>query len=123
VKVLTKWQAEKKVCWYHWEVVDAACCDCVGRRDGPAIDLSLGVAHSQRSRSFYKAAPDGAEVGDVLPVTEDEWVQLAAAINPKPQEATTQIASETTPQAGEIELQTKLKTPSFAERLERIFRR
>src|SRR6476660_5765377 len=29
VRVLTKYQAEKKICWYHWEVLDAACCDCV----------------------------------------------------------------------------------------------
>ena len=24
VKLLTKYQAEKEICWYHWEVVDAA---------------------------------------------------------------------------------------------------
>jgi hypothetical protein len=27
VKVLTKYEAKHEICWYHWEVVDAACCD------------------------------------------------------------------------------------------------
>jgi hypothetical protein len=95
----------------------------VGRRDGPAIDLSLGIAQSETSHSYYKAAPDGADVGDVLPVTEDEWVQLAAALNPKTREATTQIASEAKPDEGRLELHTQSKAPSLAERLERILRK
>src|SRR5436190_11387628 len=46
VRVLTKYQAEKKICWYHWEVVDAASCDCVSKngQTGPAGKTSVAQA-------------------------------------------------------------------------------
>lgn len=130
VKVLTKWQVEKKVCWYHWEVVDASCCDCVGQNGGRAADCGLGIAQSVASRTFYKAAPDGAALGDVLTVTDDEWVRLSVAMAPT-QDAGTQIASKESSQAGAVatnlpreaaESQAKPVAPSIAERLERIFK-
>jgi hypothetical protein len=130
--VLTKWQAEKIVCSYHWEVIDVACCDCVSKRGEPAIDLSLGISQSHISRSFYKAAPDGVEVGDVLPVTEDEWAQLATALAPESQQPAAQIAAgeraigktvrETT-QDSANGLPSKPAPPSIAERIERMLRR
>ena len=132
VKVLTKWQAEKKICWYHWEVIDVACCDCVSKRGEPAIDLSLGIAQSQISGSFYKPAPDEANLGDVMPVTEDEWTQLAAAMTPEPQQPAVQVAADgrennraagATPEGDATELQPKPPAPSIAERLERMLRK
>ena len=55
VKVLTKYQAEKKICWYHWEVVDAACCDCVSK-DG------RNAAECSQSR-YLQTGPGGRRVG------------------------------------------------------------
>jgi hypothetical protein len=64
VKVLTKYQAEKEICSYHWEVVDGCNCCC----QGPC-------------HCVYKAAPPEANVGDVLEVTPDEQVQLASYVS------------------------------------------
>jgi hypothetical protein len=130
VKVLTKWQAEKRICWYNWEVVDASCCDCVGQTGNAAPD-NLGIAQSPRSHSFFKPAPDDARIGDQLPVSEEEWIKLAAAMTPDPQEAATQLAAETPtteateakPDGNPIQLQSSLKKPSFAERVEHLFRK
>jgi hypothetical protein len=82
VRVLTKYQAEKEICWYHWEVVDAACCDCVGKNSAtvPAGQPGNGLASDKRC--LYKPAPENAELGDVLPVHEEEWVQLVAVLTP-----------------------------------------
>jgi hypothetical protein len=66
VKVLTKYQAEREVCSYHWEVVDAATCGCVAQ-NGEAVDKS----------SVYKPAPPDAEVGEILAVSDVEWEELS----------------------------------------------
>ena len=68
VKVLTKYQAEKEICWYHWEVVDAACCGCVAEN---AVDAA-GYGDGPQSLEFYKPAPPQAQLGDVLPLSSDE---------------------------------------------------
>src|SRR4029077_3170046 len=65
VRVLTKYQAEKKICWYHWEVVDAACCDCVSQ-SGPAGATEKSVV-KHAGRIIYKSAPENAQLGEVLP--------------------------------------------------------
>jgi hypothetical protein len=67
VKVLTKYQAEKEICSYHWEVVDACGCCC----PGPC-------------HCVYKPAPPEAQVGDVLPLGDDEQVQLASYVSARP---------------------------------------
>ncbi len=80
VKVLTKYQAEKKICWYHWEVVDAASCDCTAQENPAAGDT--GIVQSATSGVIYKAAPEDANVGDSLPVSPAEWEKLATYMHP-----------------------------------------
>ena len=64
VKVLTKYQAEKKIPWYHWEVVDGCNCCCPGG-----------------CHCVYKEAPAEAQVGDVLELTDDEQLQVASYLS------------------------------------------
>lgn len=80
VKVLTKYQAEKKICWYHWEVVDAASCDCTSFQNSAASEM--GIVQSPISRDYYKAAPEDSKVGDSLAVSPEEWVKLATYLQP-----------------------------------------
>ena len=61
VRVLTKFQAEKEIPFYHWEVVDGCDCCC----PGPC-------------RCVYKPAPAEAQVGDVLALSPDEQVQVTS---------------------------------------------
>jgi hypothetical protein len=127
VHVLTKYQAEKKICWYHWEVVDAACCDCVSQ-SGPAGATEKNAA-KHVGRTIYKSAPENAQLGEVLPVSDEEWVKLAAVLSPDPTEvaasnvgdATTKSSDNasgeaTSPDAGS-------KSPSLAERLQRMLKK
>ena len=92
VKVLTKWQAEKTICWYHWEVVDRSCCDCASQIGDADVSESLGIVQSPTSRTFYKPAPEDANLGDVAQVTEDEWVKLSAELTPHPRETMSNVA-------------------------------
>src|SRR5215213_8645845 len=84
VRVLTKYQAEKKICWYHWEVVDASCCDCLNPSGPSATNEKQATNHA--GRTIYKSAPENAEFGELLPVSEEEWVKLAAVLSPDPTE-------------------------------------
>jgi hypothetical protein len=123
VHVLTKYQAEKKICWYHWEVVDAACCDCVSQSE-PVGTLEKSAA-KHAGRSIYKLAPDNTQLGDVLPVTDEEWVRLAAVLSPDPTEI---VAGETSSvpsdkaneEAGPADAGSK--SPSVAERLQKMLK-
>jgi hypothetical protein len=63
VKVLTKYQAEKKICSYHWEVVDVG--DCAGGPNGGCDCV-------------YKLAPMKAQVGEGMPLSGEEKLQLAS---------------------------------------------
>jgi hypothetical protein len=130
VKVLTKYQAEKKICWYHWKVVDAACCDYVGV-DGEA-NSGVGIAHSSGSRSFYKPAPENAQLGDVLPVTDEDWVRLAAVLPPEPSNTTGPVAIDSAAHVGDADTRlnataapprTEVESTSIAGRLERFFKK
>jgi hypothetical protein len=69
--VLTKYQAEQEICWYHWEVVDA-CESCEESADNSSSEASLQFPH------VYKSAPADALPGEVLPITEEERATLAA---------------------------------------------
>ena len=75
MKVLTKYQAEKEICWYHWEVVDACGCGC-GCGDGCGEGVDCGADCG----CVYKEAPADAPIGDVVELTEEERVQLASRI-------------------------------------------
>jgi hypothetical protein len=77
VKVLTKYQLSKKICWYHWEVVDVSCCDCVGGE--AAVNSGVGIVESPTSHTYYKAAPENASIGDAFPLSDQERAQLAVA--------------------------------------------
>lgn len=69
VKVLTKFEAEKEISFYHWEVVEADGCCCA----------SAGVdGNNPACRCVYKPAPPEAELGDVFAVTADERGELVA---------------------------------------------
>jgi hypothetical protein len=72
VKVLTKYEAVKEICWYHWEVVDAASCGCDDY--GAAC---TGVGGDLVAGGIYKSAPADAELGAVIPLSESERQQLA----------------------------------------------
>ncbi len=122
VRVLTKYQAEKKICWYHWEVVDAACCDCVGTA-GPSENHAVHVG-----RSIYKSAPDNVRLGEVLPVSNEEWVKLAAVLSPDPSELAAGSDRETTSNMGDkrsdaISPDSGTKASSVAERFGRLLKK
>ena len=72
VKVLTKFAAEKEICSYHWEVVDAGCCSCPAGGCGRTCEPNCPCV--------YKPAPPDVELGDVLAVTPVERAQLVIAI-------------------------------------------
>jgi hypothetical protein len=68
---------EKTICWYHWEVVDASCCDCVSQL-GQTGDGSIVV--SPATQIIFKAAPSEVAVGDVLDVSDEESSKLATML-------------------------------------------
>jgi hypothetical protein len=119
VKVLTKYQAEREVDSYHWEVVDASCCDCVTQDGRPA-----------EANAIYKPAPAEAQLGDVLAVSEADWAELAPILRPTEVPAASVAASEATTQPS-ASSNNPSATPagaasekiSIAERLQRIFRK
>jgi hypothetical protein len=115
VKVLTKYQAEKKICWFHWEVVDATCCECAG--DEGAASSGIGIAEEHGSRLFFKPAPENAQIGDMLPVSDEDLVKLAAVLPPDPREATEQVAVDAAAP------KTDAESASIAGRLEQIFKK
>jgi hypothetical protein len=117
VRVLTKYQAEKKICWYHWEVVDAACCDAVNQSE-PAGAMEKKSA-KQVGRTIYKSAPENAQLGEVLPVTNEEWVKLAAVLSPDPTEVgPSAVADNAANQGDKANIET-----SVAERLQRMLQK
>src|SRR4029078_9189808 len=91
IHVLTKYQAEKKICWYHWEVVDAACFNCVSQDASSATEKN-GADHAGRVSD--KSAAADAQLGEVLPVSDEEWVKLAAVLSPDPTEVARGTASD-----------------------------
>jgi hypothetical protein len=127
VRVLTKYQAEKKICWYHWEVVDAGCCDCVSP-SGPAGAEEKNTK-KQAKRTIYKAAPENAQLGAVLPVSEEEWVKLAAVLSPDPTEVAAGATADTAAKSGNESLEDAApvvggtKSSSVAERLQRMLKK
>jgi hypothetical protein len=127
VRVLTKYQAEKKICWYHWEVVDAACCNCVipGGTAGP----SEKHASTHAGRTIYKSAPENAQLGEVLAVSDEEWVKLAAVLSPDPSEVGGSTVLEKALKSGGENTgeatppQSGTKASSVAERIQRMLKK
>jgi hypothetical protein len=126
VKVLTKYQAEREIGWYHWEVVDAACCDAVSKNGSAPASGNGTVAKSAGARAFYKPAPSDAALGDVLAVSDEEWVKLAPVLIPEGTDQPGQVAtiSPAAPTAAQDPSQSAPpRTPSLAERFDRLFRK
>ena len=90
---MTKYQAEKKIPWYHWEVVDAACCDCPEPSEKDAKPEKKSV--KQAGRAIYKAAPADAQVGDTLALTDEECVSLASVLTADSAEQESGAVAET----------------------------
>jgi hypothetical protein len=116
IKLLTKYQAEKELSSYHWEVVDGSCCDCVSQSGTTTKDGAI-----------YKAAPTDATIGDTLAVTDEEWQQLSPQLMPAPDITPVQDAEQPavvvaapTPTAP---VEPEQKEISIAERLQGVFRR
>ena len=102
VKKLTKFEAQREICWYHWVVVDSCCCGCgCGDESGCGDDCGC----------VCKEAPESAQIGDVLELSADEQKQIASRIK-----ATTDSGSLVLSSAGgqtNNNTQTK-KQPSMA---------
>jgi hypothetical protein len=119
VRLLTKYQAEKELASYHWEVVDGACCDCVSQT---GTTMNDGI--------IYKVAPADASLGDVLAVSDEEWQQISPQLTPAPavtpvQDITPmQVAEQEAPEVAPAEpsLPERNET-SIAERIRGVFRR
>jgi hypothetical protein len=110
IKLLTKYQAEREIYSYRWEVVDAACCD--------------GATHSAatpQNPCVYKPAPVDAEIGDVLALSDAEWAELAPVLTPQRTVNATQVAEHTPP--APTTLGPPPEKTSVVERLERLLRR
>lgn len=83
VKLLTKYQAEKKICWYHWEVVDG--CNCCGP-DGCGPACGCGESAESKCPRIYKAAPAEAQIGDYFELTQADRAELATFVSNDGQE-------------------------------------
>jgi hypothetical protein len=83
VKVLTKYQAEKKISWYHWEVVGGCSCCPNGGCGG-----NCGCAESADAKCpcIYKAAPADAEIGQTIELSAADRVELTGYISTDDQE-------------------------------------
>lgn len=92
IHVLTKYQAEKKIPWYHWEVVDAACCDCPESSDKAAKPEKKPA--KQAGRAIYKPAPAAAQLGDTLALTDEECLSLTSVLAAESAEWESGAASE-----------------------------
>lgn len=125
IKVLTKYQAEKKICWYHWEVVDASCCDCAVT--GSDLDDGSGIVQSPATRALYKPAPANAQVGDTLTISNEDWVKLAAVLTPDPlagNECASASGEKDGSEKSDLDIASLRETASsIAERVEHTFKK
>lgn len=94
VKKLVKYEAEREVCWYHWEVVDACRCGC-GCGDGCVPDGEPGCGCG----CVYKPAPADAKIGTSLGLSDEEQAQLATWKASRGQQNAVQPASAVTTSA------------------------
>lgn len=85
VKVLTKYEAEKEISWYHWEVVDA--CEYYEGEEAaeePADETAANGPNPSAASivaQIYKPAPAESQIGDVLPVSDSERAQLTSFLS------------------------------------------
>jgi hypothetical protein len=108
IRLLTKYQAEKELPSYHWEVVDASCCDS---QNGTTMN----------DGGIYKAAPPDAQLGDVIALTDEEWRQLSPQLMAAQSVTPPQVPNQQNPAIAPME--PEQKEVSIAERFQRVFRR
>jgi hypothetical protein len=77
VKVLTKYQAEKKICWYHWEVVDGYNCN---GPDGCGPACGCEESADNKCPCVYKAAPADAQIGQQIELSPSDRAELVSYI-------------------------------------------
>jgi hypothetical protein len=131
VKVLTKYEAEKEIRWYHWEVVDAA---EWYEEELPAEETAEETAADGANPStnpvvdqIYKPAPTEAHVGDVLPLSDRERAQLTSFLSNDVGQALPVSAEAELPQDTQPDLlpaaETESAKPSLMKRLGGFFRK
>jgi hypothetical protein len=124
IKLLTKYQAEKEICWYRWEVVDA-CAEAESEVDEAAA--TVGAAGMLQHPLVYKPAPADAQPGDVLPVLEEERMALAAYLPAEQRNSAIQFADgdEVAPPSDQpaAPAATETSSPSAKQRLIEFFNR
>src|SRR5262249_30566647 len=110
------------ICWYHWEVIDAACCDGVSK-----IGNSKAEKTSVAQRTYYKPAPENSQLGDVLPISESEWVKLAAVLASDRTEGNSGAvvdAANAAEKSNELPQTDSTATqPTIAQRVQRMFKK
>jgi len=124
VKVLTKYHAEKEIGWYHWEVVDAECCDCVAQ-----IGENGDIATKASDGCLYKPAPADAALGKVLAVTKEELSDMESVLKPaqevaaEPEQSEVAVVEQAGPQPEDAAMPSEAEPEvSIAERLGRLFK-
>jgi hypothetical protein len=98
VKLLTKYQAEKKIAWYHWEVVDGCNCGCPG-----GCDPNCGCAESADNKCpcVYKSAPADSKIGDLFELDPNDRAELAGYISADQQDVAAPLADASQPSSDE----------------------
>jgi hypothetical protein len=130
VKVLTKYEAEKEISWYHWEVVDAAKCY---EEELPAEETAEETAADDAPSTnpvvdqIYKPAPAEARVGDVLPLSDSERAQLTSFLTidggTTPQAAADTQPPQVAPESASPVVATQSNKPSLIKKLGGLFRK
>lgn len=91
VKKLTKYEAQKEICWYHWEVVDSCCCGCCC-----GCDDARGCADG--CDCVYKEAPAAAKIGDTFELSAEEQAEIASRVDTAIHVAQALASASNTPQ-------------------------
>lgn len=130
VKVLTKYEAEKEIRWYHWEVVDAA---EYYEGEEPAEEAAEETAANGQNPNasslvdqIYKLAPAEAQIGDVLPLSDSERTQLTSFLSSDgggaPQLAASGDAAQAHEQVATPAVASESTRPSLMRKLGDLFR-
>jgi hypothetical protein len=132
VKVLTKYEAEKEISWYHWEVVDA----CEYYEGEEAAEESSEEPSDETAANgpnpiaapvaaqIYKPAPEEAQVGDVLPLSDSERAQLTSFLSSDVGGATQAVNRDAAPadeQVGPPATEAEGGKPSLMKKLSGFF--
>ena len=106
-------------------VLLAYCVDQVGQKRTRRVRTTREKSAKQARHTIYKPAPETAQVGDVMAVSEEEWVKLAAVLSPDPTEiATSAPPKAASPTSDDIRpLEPPAKSPSLADRIQKMWKK